>query len=959
LAEDFAAPVAVTTLEARGLLERATELGAVEAALDAAHSGTGGLIVVEGSAGIGKTRLLQAARELAHSRSFDVLRSTGSELERALPFGVCLQLYEARVAGLSGAQRDELLGGAASLAEGIWADTGEPSGPPRARLLSVVHGLYWLTSNLAEKAPLLVLVDDAHWADRESLEFLVYLGRRLEDLGVVVAVSFRSGEPDTSDGLLARLSTLRAARVLRLAPLSLDSVRELVRVRLPRVVDESCRACAQITAGNPFLLHELLGALEADRLDSEELTPARVRSFAPATIRQSVMLRLARLPTGSASLARAVAVLGPDANLDRAAALAELDSESAARAADALTAVEVLDAGHPPRLEFAHPLLASAVYADIPFAERADEHLRAARALAAEGLDAERLAVHLRIARTSHDPWVSETLLAAARRAVARGSPTSAVQYLRRALAESPQADLRRELLRELARAEAVSGDPASASERLGEALNFTEDPRARAHLLLELGHIDFVRGDLRQAIAAFERGIEQVGDRDEELAVELKAGRLMVAQLEQSMRSQLVGQRDEILERAVSGSTHGERVLLAQMAMQLVFAGEQRDRPIALAKRALAGGQLLERETSDGMSWLAAAGALGYSDEFASSREPLEAALNEAQRRGSITGFAQASYGRSFVLHHSGDLAGAIADLESALEGVRHGWRQFLPAVHAQLSWALIERGELERAAATLAEVDDREWGETVMTALVLESRARLQLVVGRPDEALSDALAAGRIATSALISNPSVLPWRSRAALAAARLGDVSQARALVEEELRLARRFGASRTIGAALHAAGLIEPGPRAIELLQEAVVVLDDSPARLELTRALVDLGAALRRQRHRADAREPLRRGLDMAHRSGATVLTERAHTELLATGARPRRLVLTGVDSLTPSERRIAELAAQGLGNRQIAQALFISLRTVEAHLGHIYRKLDVTSRRELKNVLTTTRTS
>jgi predicted ATPase len=159
--------------ERHPLLERATELRAFEDAIRAAATARRGqVLVVEGSAGIGKTRLLRAAAALAMDRGWDVLRATGSELERALPFGIVLQLFEARVARLSDAERRELLSGAAAIAEGLFAGTGARNGPPGSRALSIVHGLYWLTSNLSERAPVLVVVDDAQWADRESLGFL-------------------------------------------------------------------------------------------------------------------------------------------------------------------------------------------------------------------------------------------------------------------------------------------------------------------------------------------------------------------------------------------------------------------------------------------------------------------------------------------------------------------------------------------------------------------------------------------------------------------------------------------------------------------------------------------------------------------------------------------------------------------------------------------------------------------
>jgi DNA-binding CsgD family transcriptional regulator len=199
-----------------------------------------------------------------------------------------------------------------------------------------------------------------------------------------------------------------------------------------------------------------------------------------------------------------------------------------------------------------------------------------------------------------------------------------------------------------------------------------------------------------------------------------------------------------------------------------------------------------------------------------------------------------------------------------------------------------------------------------------------------------------------------PAVVAWRSEAALAHAALDEIDEAERLASEEVELARAFGAPRALGVALRAAGLVARDPaRGLGLLREAVAVLEPSPARLEHARALTDLGAALRRANRRAEAREPLRQGLDVAHRCGAIALADRARGELVATGARPRRQLLTGLESLTPSERRVAQLAAQGLTNREIAQGLFVTARTIETHLTRVYQKLDITSRDDLPPTL------
>jgi DNA-binding CsgD family transcriptional regulator len=212
---------------------------------------------------------------------------------------------------------------------------------------------------------------------------------------------------------------------------------------------------------------------------------------------------------------------------------------------------------------------------------------------------------------------------------------------------------------------------------------------------------------------------------------------------------------------------------------------------------------------------------------------------------------------------------------------------------------------------------------------------------------------LQAGRLFEEVGSWNPAFIAWRSPAALALLQLGRGDEGGPLVEEELELARTWGAPRALGAALRAAGLIEGGERGLALLEEAVEVLSESPAKLEHAKARTELGAALRRANRRSEAREQLRQGLELATICGAVSLAERAETELLATGARPRRIALSGVESLTPSERRVAEMAAEGPTNREIAQALFVTQRTVEVHLTSIYRKLAISSRSQLAAAL------
>jgi DNA-binding CsgD family transcriptional regulator len=263
-----------------------------------------------------------------------------------------------------------------------------------------------------------------------------------------------------------------------------------------------------------------------------------------------------------------------------------------------------------------------------------------------------------------------------------------------------------------------------------------------------------------------------------------------------------------------------------------------------------------------------------------------------------------------------------------------------------AFMAQILVERGDVVGAREILATATEpvtpghlagNMWRRAEIEVLVAEGR-------------LDDALAASETLRDDIgrLDNPAGLPWRTIMAEVLDRLDRLPEARALAAEELEIARAWGVAGPIGRALRVLGTAERED-GIEHLQEAVEVLETSPARLELARALLALGVATRLARRPTDAREPLQRGLELATVCGATVLAERLRAELHATGARPRRQALSGAGSLTPSEKRVADLAADGRTNREIAQELFVTPKTVEVHLSNTYRKLDIRGRREL----------
>ena len=585
------------------------------------------------------------------------------------------------------------------------------------------------------------------------------------------------------------------------------------------------------------------------------------------------------------------------------------------------------------------------MYADLSGPERALGHERAAELLADGGAPAQRVAAHLLHVPPRGRASVVATLREAAQRASGEGAADVARSYLERALAEPPDEHQRADVLFELGSAELRSGQP-GALGHLQEALGLVQGQPRSVEIALALANAHFAWDVyLFEAADGLQRTIESLDPRDTALAQRLEAELIMWARFDARLYSMARERLARIADRA-SEESLGGRMLLMLVASELARTGESPDRARELVGRALAGGALLGDETRE--AYMVAVAVLVSLDELDDAVRHYTDLLEFARSRGSAFVFAQASSFRALATLRRGDLAEAEADARPAVEAALP-----LAYTYAHLAEVLAERGELAEAIRTLELSSVHENQPTWNTAYLLEPRARLRIASGEVKEGLADLLAAGERIESFGIRNPSYSAWRSQAALALLGLGDRQEARRLVGEEIDLARRWRAPRPLGVALRAAGLVEGGDDGIELLRESVGVLVTSQARLERAKSFTELGAALRRANRRAEARPMLEEGLELARRCGASVLAERAHTELLATGARPRRLVRSGVDSLTSSERRIAQMATEGQTNREIAQALFVTPKTVETHLSHVYRKLEIQARSQLAGAM------
>jgi DNA-binding CsgD family transcriptional regulator len=928
------------------LLEREPDLTEICRCLEMAGDGEGRTLVLEGPAGIGKTALLRATLEEAERAGMATLTTRCGELESNLPWGVVRGLFEPVLAMASRAERRALLADAAGLAGIALRPDSAPGARRRADALgAALHGLYWLTANMAATRAAVLAVDDAHWADKPSLRWLAYLASRLEDLPVLLVTTVRRGEPGTPSGSISAIE--RAAKVMQPSPLSREATGLLVRATLCEEASAAlCESCHLATGGNPFLLRSLLVELRDRGELWERATTESITEIHSASISRATLARLARLPAAARELASAIAVLGSSCSLGDAAAIAGLEDDAAIVAADALAAQGVIGESEP--LEFVHPIVRTAVYDEIPNHRRVRWHARAAQLLDDAEAPADEIAVHLLPLAPNGDPRVVDILRSAGTVALDAGAPESAVQCLTRALAEPPPDRGRAAILRELGSAEASLGRP-HAVEHLQAALSLSSQPSERAEIARELSVPLMHSGHMTEAVDLLERATGELVDTDRELRLELEADIIGARRLHPALREAALEHIQGLRAARLEGRTFGERVALSAVALEPGFPDGTAAESIECAERALGDGLLLAEAGVESPAFWFAATALILADAFDRADRVLESALFEARSQGSTIGLTLGFAFRALLRYRTGQLADAEADARQAL-GISRSAR-WAAGVYALLFLIeiLLERGRPEDAVRAVEESGlDTDDGSLLPLLLVRHGRGRLKLALGDADAGLGEMHAAAAELEAGAFP-PQLWPWRSSHALALAAAGDGEEACRLADQELSLTRAFEAGGPLGISLRVRGLVEPGATDLVLLQEAAAVLRGSGAHLEHARALVDLGAALRRAGRRSDSIVALREGLDLAHGCGAGALAARAREELVTAGARPRRDALHGRDALTASELRTAQLAAEGRTNREIAQALFVSLRTVETHLTHTYQKLGIQSRDDL----------
>jgi tetratricopeptide (TPR) repeat protein len=853
------------------LVEREHELDSLTALLDGLAAGHSRAALIEGPAGIGKSRLLAEVRQAAAERGIPSLGARGSELEREFPFGVVRQLIEPAL--MARPNRTELFEGAAEIAGAVFAPPGTESLGGDASF-AVLHGLYWLTLDLVGEKPLLLTIDDLHWCDRPSLRMLAYVIRRLEGIPLLIVATQRTTEPGTDPALLAEIAQDPMTERIQPGPLSPAAMPALIERRLGAAPDGAfAAACHEATGGNPLLLDELLKGLAAEGVEPRTSQVDVVRDLGPRAVSRAVLLRLARLSDSDVAVARALAVLGEGAELSELAAHAGIDSAAVARASVELTRVEILRREQP--LAFVHPLVRDAVYDDLPPPQRELEHNRAARLLNDAGASPERIAAHFLRVPSIGEEWVAELLVDAGHAAAERGGAENAVAYLSRALEEPLPAERETAVLSDLGQREMdVRGD--DAVPHLRAAYERLEDPEqkgwagyALARTLMftrqEVEAADLARraaADLPAELADLARALE---------AIELQTvyfGRPATDELERT-----IPYRDHI-----PGDGPGSKMLASVTAYTWLNANGPADRCSALAKVALADNVLFG--VDNGLFWITALVVLIYAD-IEDTGVIWEEARAVAHRRGSLFTVLTVDLWRGFDLLRRGDLEQAQESVEDALaEMILWSGSEATTVIEWPLGFLgeiHVERGNLDAAEEVLGRADPGDrWGDGPN----FWRRAKIELLAarGRPEEAL--ALCDLYEARLGIMQNPAPAPWRTVRAELLDRLGRTEEAIALAAEEVELAREWGGHQAMGRALRVLGTLERQD-GVEHLREAVEVLERSTARLELAKALLALGTAQRLARQPSQAREPLRRALEIGAACSADVLVERARAEL------------------------------------------------------------------------------
>ncbi|MFC8089454.1 ATP-binding protein [Streptomyces sp. NPDC057301] len=940
--------------EQRTLIERRRELQALDAAFKELRRTTDGgpqarhrgLLAFSGPAGLGKTALLTQARERAMASGFTVLSGRGGEKEQGSAFRVVRQLVQPTLARMDGAELRSFLG---SWYDVMAAVLGlEARGPaPAPDPTGVREGLDWVMTCLTiKKAPVVLLLDDLHWADVESLSWLDSFASRVDDLPLLIVVAYRPDELPSEAGELRTLVGHHADRPHDLACLTADGVAQIIRSQVgERAEDVFCKECWSATGGSPFETVELAIGLAERKLSGSEHDLPAMRELAAAIKGPGLIERLEGLDTATVRFAHSAAVLGSPFSPQLAASIAVLGDETAAEATQKLRAARILIDGHGPEgeLEFVHPLITTTIYRSIRSGFRAGLHNAAAEAVLNAGYGPTAAARHLLEVPCEGNPETVECLRKAAREYLGAGATEAARRMLTRALKEPPIPEDRAAVLHELACATFLI-EPTATVRHLRQALAEPDvDPDLRASIVYRLttalAHTD--RMDEAATVAAEEARKA----KNPRVKLRMQADQFVWSTMRaDDPDSPARSRRLARLAEQLPGRSLEERYILGLRAWDAVLRGDPRRTALTYAEKSLRGGMSWTDENRGFEVPLSVALVFMYGDQPRRAEELFQQGIAECVGKGwhgSHLAFGQTI--AAYVRYHRGCLAEA-EDL------VREGLRiadKVDGVVAAQwygvsvLIQTLLARGRISEARAL---ADDHHFGEMAPNAVIYPDPrtvyAELLLAEGRHAEAAALLSAVGDWLDGRAWRNPAWCPWQLRLATALASTAP-DEAIHHAQDAVKRARDFGAASTIGQALHTLAEVTAGPAALDLYAEAIDHLEQSPAAYELARAQVGHGAALSRNGQLQEAADRLYQGLEGAVHCRADGLAARAREELSTAGLRPLPLRYVQADTLTAREHRTAELAAEGRPVTVIATEMHLTEQGVRQLLSSVYRKI------------------
>ncbi|WP_434444141.1 helix-turn-helix transcriptional regulator [Lentzea sp. E54] len=932
------------------LVGRRAELERIAQELESAAAGTPSVLRLEGSTGMGKTTLLEAASTAARECGFQIGRATASPLEKEIPFAVVRQLFERMLSEQPAVVAVGVARHGHDVITGTFADT--TGSFEEVHVHKAIQGVYRIAADLAQRAPLCLIIDDVQWTDVSSLRWLNYLVHRMTKLPIAVLVSRTSGIHSSDPLLLAELG-IYSDRV-KLEGLSRQDAARLAEQVLGHAPDDAfVAALRSATGGNPLVMCHLLAAVRRESASTDEAATSPLTRFGPEELGRAVLARLNRQSGELVRLARAIAVVAPG-DLELAAAITDLELPEAADHVRQLEGMGFLASGN--KLEFTHSIIRDAITNAARHTERDALHAKAARYLHETRAPSVLVARHVQRTASRLGVWAVEALRAAADTVIAEGDPRTGARFLARALREDLPDPIRRDLLLRLGSVESYF-DPRVAVAHLEEGMSELEDPEMIFNAACRLAQVLYLDADYEKASAVLNQAVDMVGSRHPTIKDRLclTLGVTVPSEIGQAEHSDLRQFIDENWRREDARSLN----LAALSAEYASNRGE--NLPLAREAGLVAMSKGVAPIMEHPQRLLAVVNALIRADELERALRYCSEIVLEAHREGlSLIGLLGHVL-RSRVHFHCGSLAEAVADARLGLAAAR---ALSLPQHHLGSVYAvdaevrpLLHLGEMDAArdamsACGMSSALPNSWHHTVL----LHARGALRMEDGDVEGALADQLQCGERLETWGIRNPACRPWRSYGALARFRLGQRQQALDLALEELRLAREWGAPTTIGRALLTVGIVTGGAAAVPWLTEARSVLGTSPSRLLRANVLQELGATRWKLGQHENARQHLAEAKALAEQCGA-VSVLRKLAELpddavsLSVAIPPPQ---QGIQlSLTPHEYRVAMLVVAGNSNDEIAHKLHVSRRAIEFHLTNIYRKLGVRRRTQLSSAL------